>query len=103
VARKAKKRRAVKFDRARVEIPECVLTREIDGELVLLDLRSETYFGLDDVGTRFWAALAENPTLPEARRALLEAFDVDPARLERDLAHLLGELEAHGLVALRDD
>jgi hypothetical protein len=103
VARKAKKRRIVDLDRTRVEIPESVLTREIDGELVLLDLRSEAYFGLDDVGTRFWAALAENPTLPEARRALLEAFEVEPARLERDLARLLGELEAHGLVALRDD
>jgi hypothetical protein len=102
VARKAKKGRAVNLDRARVEIPESVLTREIDGELVLLDLRSETYFGLDDVGTRFWAALAQHATLPEARRALLEEFDVEPARLERDLARLLGELEAHGLVALRE-
>jgi hypothetical protein len=93
----------VDFDRTRVEIPESVLTREIDGELVLLDLRSETYFGLDDIGARFWAAFAGHGTLHEARRALLDQFDVDPARLERDLAKLLGELEAHGLVALHHD
>jgi len=103
VAGKAKKRRAVDLDRARVEIPENVLTREIDGELVLLDLGSETYFGLDDVGTRFWAAIAESDSLSEAKRMLLEEFEVEPARLERDLAQLIGELQAHGLVTLRDD
>lgn len=84
----------------RVEIPEDVLTREIDGELVLLDLRSEKYFGLDEVGARFWAALAEHGTVHDARRALLEEFEVEPGRLERDLTRLLDELQAHGLVAI---
>jgi len=88
-------------ERARIEVPDSVLTREIDGEMVLLDLASETYYGLDDVGTRFWAALVEHKTLPKARLALSQEFDVDAAVLGRDLARLLGELEDHGLVAVR--
>lgn len=99
----ANKRRTKDLERVRAEIPDTVLTREIDGELVLLDLRSETYFGLDDVGTRFWTALTGHASLSEARRALLEEFEVEPARLERDFARLVGELETHGLVTLRDD
>jgi len=89
------------LDRARFEVPETVLTREIDGEMVLLDLASETYYGLDDVGTRIWAALVQHKTLPKAQQALIEEFDVAPAVLERDLLRLLGELQDHGLVAIR--
>ncbi len=32
-----------------------VLQQEVGGEAVLLDLASESYFGLDPVGTRIWA------------------------------------------------
>lgn len=96
-----KKSRAGKFERAWFKVPDTVLTREIDGEMVLLDLASETYYGLDDVGTRIWATLIEHGTLPKARQALIDEFDVAPAVLERDLARLLGELEDRGLVAVR--
>jgi hypothetical protein len=95
------KARARSLDRARIEIPESVLTREIDGEMVLLDLASETYYGLDDVGTRFWASLAEHGSLPRARQTLLEEFDVDAALLDRDLNRLLADLESRGLLAIR--
>lgn len=97
----AKKPRAVNLERARVEVPESVLTREIDGEMVLLDLASETYYGLDDVGTRIWATLAEHGSLSAARQALIEEFDVAPAMLDRDFARLLADLEGHGLLAIR--
>jgi hypothetical protein len=92
----------VELDRARIEVRDTVLTREIDGEMVLLDLASEIYYGLDDVGTRIWATLVEHGSVSAARQALIEEFDVAPAMLDRDLARLLGELESHGLVAIRN-
>lgn len=85
-----------------VEIPEDVLVREIDGDLVVLDLRSEKYYGLDEVGARFWAALANHRSVDGARRALLAEFDVQPNRLDRDLKRLLADLRAHGLVKVRE-
>jgi len=35
-------------------IPEGVVSREIEGETVLLNLESGRYFGLNAVGTRVW-------------------------------------------------
>ena len=43
-----------------VEISPEALFQELDGETVLLNLQSERYYGLDDVGTRMWQLLAEN-------------------------------------------
>ena len=34
-----------------------VLFQEVSGEMVLLDLNSEQYFGLDEIGARIWSLL----------------------------------------------
>lgn len=54
----------------------------IEGSILILDLRSESYFVLDPVATDFWEALvgAEDPV-----RALLAKYRVDEERLRRDL------------------
>jgi len=83
---------------ARLRVAEHVLTREIDGELVLLNLKTEGYFGLDEIGTRIWAALTEHATVDKACDALLREYAVERPALERDIERLLGEMQAKGLV-----
>ena len=85
-----------------VRVSEDIVVREIDGELVLLDLASGQYFGLDPVGTRVWQLLAENPSLGDAFDRLLDEFDVDAATLQQDLLTLVDALAANGLVAPRE-
>ncbi|MDW8199674.1 MAG: PqqD family protein [Cyanobacteriota bacterium SKYGB_h_bin112] len=82
----------------RVKIPSDVLIRELDGESVLLNLDSETYFGLDDVGTRMILCLSNAASIQAAYDQLLEEYDVDPETLRDDLQTLIEELQAHGLV-----
>lgn len=85
---------------SRVTAPDSVLVRELGGEAVLLNLDSETYFGLDDVGTRMWAVLTTSPSIAAAHAVLLKEYDVDPDRLASDLLTLVGELVDHGLLIL---
>lgn len=82
----------------RIQVPPDVLHRELGGESVLLDLRTESYFGLDAVGTRMWRALVETASLPDALARLEGVWDVEPARLRADLERLVDELARHGLV-----
>lgn len=82
----------------RIAVPADVLVRELAGESVLLDLRSESYFGLDAVGTRMWQALVEAGSLEGALAALEGVWEVEPARLRRDLAELVDQLATQGLV-----
>ena len=42
-----------------------------DPQALILNLESERYFGLDDVGTRFWHALTTHDSLAEVTEALL--------------------------------
>ena len=80
-----------------------VLAQEVGGEAVLLDLAGERYFGLDPVGTRIWALLAQAPVLEEVHATLCEEFQAEPARIETDLLALVQQLAAAGLVDLGQD
>jgi hypothetical protein len=74
-----------------------VLFREVEGEAVLLDLASERYFGLDEVGTRIWQLLQEHSSLRKVYEVLRDEYDVEPARLEEDLLKHVRELTDAGL------
>lgn len=82
----------------RVRIADDVLLRELDGESVVLDLNSERYYGLDEIGTRMWQLLVSSATVEDAYQALLNEYDVEPQRLREDLRDLLGELNRSGLI-----
>jgi hypothetical protein len=81
-------------------IPEEVLFQEVSGETVLLDLESESYFGLDEIGTRVWVLLNEGKSVGQMVDVLLEEYEVDRATLEGDVDELLGELIEAGLIKM---
>ena len=83
-------------------MPESVLFRELDGEAVLLNLDTEQYLGLDEVGTRMWTLLTTAPTVQAAYDALLAEYDVAPDTLRHDVEVLVGQMVEHGLVRLED-
>ena len=74
-----------------------VVFRELGGEAVLLNLKTGAYFGLDAVGTRVWQLLVEHSSVAQVMEAMLDEYDIDRERLERDLLELCGELCATGL------
>ena len=77
-----------------------VISQEVSGETVLLDLESENYFGLDEVGTRIWQLIRETNDLAAIYQTLLTEYDVSEERLQQDLDTLLGEITKLGLVTL---
>lgn len=82
----------------KLSTPPYVLVRQVEGESVLLHLVQETYYGLDDVGTRMYLALAAADSIEQAHGQLLEEYDVDPETLRADLVRLAGNLLEQGLL-----
>ena len=82
---------------ARVLAPAGVLVRELEGESVLLNLNSESYFGLDEIGTRMWTLLTTSESIQAAYDSLLAEYEVEPEKLYQDLENLIEKLVAHGL------
>ena len=85
---------------ATVKIPPWASFASVDEGVVLLNTRSNFYFSLDEVGSRFWELLHAGKRLQQCYRTLLKEFEVEPARLEADLLELLENLQEQGLVEI---
>ncbi len=81
-------------------ISDEAITQEVRGELVILDLRSEQYFSLDEVGARAWQLLVRGHSVAAVIGALVEEYDVDTQILEADIVELIGALQTAGLITL---
>jgi hypothetical protein len=89
----------VKFQtNQKVSVAPNVLVQDLAGESVLLNLQTEQYFGLDDVGSRIWQVLTERESVGKAIDALGAEYDVEPEQLQQDVENLIEDLLAHGLV-----
>jgi hypothetical protein len=85
---------------SRVQVNEDVLFQELQGEAVLLNLKSGIYFGLDAIGTRIWRLFSNHQALPAIVQVITDEYDVTRDRCEADLLTLVSELERQGLVKL---
>ncbi len=82
----------------KVSLAKDVLSQDLIGESVLLDLNSEEYFGQNDVATRMLYVLNESDSVQAAYNTLLEEYDVEPEQLQQDLLNFVEKLVDYGLV-----
>ena len=82
----------------RVTVPDDVLISNLQDESVILNLDSERYFGLDDVGTRFLSVLTSSESIEAAYEQLGQEYDIDKDVLRRDLLALVEDLVNKGLL-----
>jgi hypothetical protein len=71
---------------------------DVAGEIVLLNVTSGQYFGLDGPAVEVWQLLQNSRTVAEIITCMLEKYRVDPATCEADVCELLGEMARMGLV-----
>jgi hypothetical protein len=81
-----------------IDIPTDVLSRELDGEAVLLDLRSGRYFGLNGTGARVWALLKDGLERTQIADAIVEEFEVDAEIARADVDVFIVALTERGLI-----
>ena len=89
----------MKLETHKITISEQALSQEVNGETVILDLKSESYFGLDEVGTRIWQLLREHGDVQKTFDTMLEEFDVDTDTLASDMKNLFDDLIEKGLIS----
>ena len=74
------------------------MARTVDDEVVILDVGTGHYFGLNDVGALVWSLLDGDHDHEAIVDAITSDFDVDAATASADLTELLTELSSAGLI-----
>ena len=73
---------------------------DMGGEIVILDLKSGTYYGLDVVGARIWTLIEQPASITSIRDAIVADYDIDGATCERDIFVFLKQMRDAGLVEI---
>jgi hypothetical protein len=77
---------------------EHVTSETVDGEVVILDQVSGSYYSLTGAGAEIWALLASPRSAAELVAAASARFDAEPATVRAEVERLLAELEREALL-----
>lgn len=72
--------------------------REVDGEVIALDLRSSTYFTTNRTGTLLWHAMIDGATIDQLAALLRSSFGISDELAHADVESFLNLLVANGLL-----
>ena len=88
----------------KIRVHPDVVWRDVDGEIVLLNVVTGQYFGLDEVGSRVWGLLQQDgdagASMETLRDRVVAEFDVDATVALSDLAALMQQLLDQQLITV---
>jgi hypothetical protein len=79
------------------------LCTNLGEEVVILNIASGVYHGLDGVGARAWQLMQEEKTVNEICEVITSEYEVEAAQCQSDLIALIEELVNAGLVKVKDE
>ena len=79
------------------------VSADLSGEAAILNLKSGVYFGLNTVGASIWKLIQEPRSVNEIRDTLVQEYDVEPGKCEKDLLALLEELLSKELIEVTNE
>jgi hypothetical protein len=88
--------------RFRVNSPN-VIHETIEGEVILIDLKTGTYYSLRDAGAAVWQAIERGADEDEIHAALELLYEGSTDEMREALRGLLAELEGEGLIRPDDE
>jgi hypothetical protein len=81
-------------------IAKDVVFEEVDDQVVLLSLDGGRYYKLNESGSRVWALIQEHGELEKIQDEMAREYQADEAQIRRDVAKIVSDLEANGLVQI---
>lgn len=82
---------------------ESLLTNQIDDEVVMLNLETDSYYGADPVGSRIWTLLAQPLSVAHICEQLQEEYEVEQETCEADVLAFVEKLHAEGLIQIVEE
>jgi len=75
-----------------------VVAEEIDGEVVIVNLRNGNYYSLTQSATLIWAGIQEHASVVQIRERIAQRYRGDTYAMNRDMDELIRALEGEQLI-----
>ena len=75
---------------------------EVDGEIIMLSIRNEEYYSLNNVASRIWRLLESPMSVNKVIESLTEEYEVDNRQCLEETKNFIDELYETGLIMVHD-
>ena len=86
--------------KSKISYNENVLTSDLDGELVMLNMESSYYYGLENIGKFIWDKMSTPVSSEMLIKQLMAHFDVDKETCTKEVMLFIEELQKEGLIVV---
>jgi Coenzyme PQQ synthesis protein D (PqqD) len=86
-----------------VVVSQDQVSSDLAGESVILNLKSGTYYGLNELGSVIWEFIQEPKTVADICESILQEYEVDAETCESSVQALLSDLINAQLVEIRNE
>lgn len=76
----------------------CLMWREVEDEVIVLDKRTWTYMGINGSGAVLWKGIAQGASVAQLVERLRAAYGIDEQAAVRDAGAFVEMLREHGLL-----
>jgi len=84
----------------RIEISKDLVFQELDGEMVILDMKSGQYFGIDAIGSIIWHMLEQKIEPARIIEKLQEEYDVEAEVCSQQVLAFLDDLMKNNIISI---
>lgn len=83
---------------SQIQISKDAVSRNLQGEMVILNLKTNVYCGLDQIGARIWQLINEHKSLKKVLDKLVEEYEVTEEEGTKDLLNFISMLQEKELI-----
>ena len=84
----------------RIEISKDLVFQELDCEMVILDMKSGQYFGIDAIGSIIWHMLEQKIEPARIIEKLQEEYDVEAEVCSQQVLAFLDDLMKNNIISI---
>ena len=84
--------------KTKIKRSDTILVQSLDEDVVMANIDSGHYFGIDRTGRRIWELLESPATVTEICARISQEYAVDAATCEQDVLTFANELAHEGLI-----
>lgn len=77
---------------------ENIAWRNVNDEIVILNLKSGEYFTLNDVGQVIWTAITDEKNVEEIKMKIIDEYDVSKEKATGDIMQFITGMIEEGLL-----
>ena len=93
----------VNFENRRFSASKDHLYSNLNGKGVILSMKNDKYYGVNEVGASIWNVLQTPTTLTNIIKELMDEYEVDKPTCEKQVVTFLQKLQKDGLVEIFDE